>query len=101
MTPRQKQVLNALRDLTVDGVPPSMRQIAQHVGLKSPSTVHKVIETLEADGLVSRANRWGFKRPNRSTNSIGAFDQRALDQLCHADLIALKATVDARLGVSA
>ena len=38
-----------------NGYPPSVREIAQHVGLKSPSTVHFHLKGLREAGLISQA----------------------------------------------
>lgn len=55
MTPRQQSVLYAIRDLTRDGMAPSIREIAAHVGLSGVSSVHKAITALEAQGRLIRS----------------------------------------------
>ena len=54
MTPRQHSVMQAIRELTVDGVCPSMEQIADRVGLVSKGNVHKIIQDLIALGHLKR-----------------------------------------------
>ncbi len=55
ISPRRRQILNYLTDTTQRrGYPPSMREIAKAVGLKSPSTVLFHLRVLEKAGLVER-----------------------------------------------
>lgn len=54
MTPLQNAVLIALRDLTVDGVPPTIRQLADYTGTKSVSLVHGSVVALEQQGFIRR-----------------------------------------------
>lgn len=53
--PRQKKILEFLLSEIEDrGYPPSVREIADAVGLKSPSTVHAHLEALEKKGYISK-----------------------------------------------
>ena len=54
MTRRQQSVLYAIRDLTCDGMAPTIREIAEHLGLRGVSSVHRSIEQLEAEGRIVR-----------------------------------------------
>lgn len=54
MTPRQKDMLDAIRDLTVDGVSPTYEQLRVHLGIASKSGVNRMIVGLEAQGHVRR-----------------------------------------------
>jgi repressor LexA len=55
LTPSQQRVLRFLRNyVTTVGYPPSIREIADGVHLKSGSTVHYHLKTLEALGFVRR-----------------------------------------------
>lgn len=55
MTPKQAEVLQAIRDLTVDGVPPSYPEIQERVGLSSRSQVHRAVQHLIKHGCVTKA----------------------------------------------
>ncbi len=55
LTTRQAQVLDAVDTLTrAHGYPPTVREVGEHVGLASPSSVLAHLRTLETVGLVSR-----------------------------------------------
>ncbi len=59
LTPRQRRVLEVIRDSVEDsGYPPSMREIGAAVGLTSTSSVAHQLATLQRKGLLRRdANR--------------------------------------------
>lgn len=46
MTPRQRECLRAITDLTDDGVPPTIRAVAERLGLSSTSSAHRMIHAL-------------------------------------------------------
>lgn len=52
MTAAQGRVLDALRLITADGWPASVREIVRATGLASTATVHRHLKVLEAEGLV-------------------------------------------------
>lgn len=55
LTPRQSQVLAVVSRAVQDkGFPPSVREIAQSVGLSSPSSVKHQLDALEAKGYIRR-----------------------------------------------
>ncbi|MDT0200903.1 transcriptional repressor LexA [Nocardioides sp. AE5] len=55
LTPRQRRILNALRDsIETRGYPPSIREIGETVGLTSSSSVAHQLKTLEAKGFLKR-----------------------------------------------
>lgn len=55
LTPREAQLLDALVDHVTDhGFQPSLRELARAVGLRSASTVHHHVASLEAKGYVRR-----------------------------------------------
>jgi len=55
LTPRQRLVLDAIRDAVQSrGYPPSMREIGELVGLTSPSSVAHQLSTLERKGYLRR-----------------------------------------------
>lgn len=91
MTRAQLAVINAIRDLTVDGVSPSMREIGEEIGV-GVSWVHRCVEALEAQGRLRREG------DRRGLIVIGDFDHQRIEQMPHADLLALKAIIDRRLG---
>jgi len=52
---RHKQILQAIAGLTEQrGYPPTVREIGKAVGLRSSSTVHSHLDTLESAGLIVR-----------------------------------------------
>lgn len=69
-TPRHVTVLKAIKTLTKDGVAPTIREIASHLGLKGLSGVHASIRQLEEAGEISRA--YGLQRyQNRGISLAG------------------------------
>lgn len=55
ITDKQKKVLEFIKKEIKDkGYPPSVREICQGVGVKSPSTVHGYLERLEKHGVIRR-----------------------------------------------
>lgn len=55
LTQRQQQILDYIQEcITENQCPPSVREIAQAVGLASPSTVHAHLSVLEQKGYIQR-----------------------------------------------
>jgi repressor LexA len=55
LTSRQQRILEVIRDaVRTRGYPPSVREIGDAVGLKSPSSVHSQLATLERGGYLRR-----------------------------------------------
>jgi repressor LexA len=55
LTSRQQMIMQVIRQAVADrGYPPSVREIGEAVGLKSPSSVHSQMNTLEELGLIRR-----------------------------------------------
>ena len=55
ITEKQKQILEYIREcLLQKGYPPSVREICEAVKLKSTSSVHSHLETLEKNGFIRR-----------------------------------------------
>ncbi len=55
LTERQRTILAMIHDhVSAHGYPPSVREIGDAVGLRSPSSVHAQLETLEAKGYLRR-----------------------------------------------
>ncbi len=55
ITPRQREVFDHLsRFIEAKGQAPTIGEIQKHFGLKSPSTVHHLLSSLEREGLIRR-----------------------------------------------
>ncbi len=54
LTKKQKAVLDFLQERAQDGLPPTVREICTAAGIKSTSTVHAYLKTLEDEGYISR-----------------------------------------------
>ncbi len=78
LTKRQHQVLKFLADnLATYGYPPTVREICTGVGLKSPSTVHSHLASLEQKGYIRRDPSKGraielLHSPNQSNDKASA-----------------------------
>lgn len=74
LTEKQRQIYQFIISFQQDhGYPPSVREIGEHVGLKSPSTVHFHLKGLEEAGIITKAEgktraitvAGGFPAPER------------------------------------
>lgn len=55
ITPKQEEILNYIKNEILErGFPPAVREICQAVGLKSTSSVHSHLESLERNGYIRR-----------------------------------------------
>ena len=55
ITPKQQQILEYIKETILKkGYPPSVREICEAVHLKSTSSVHSHLETLERNGYIHR-----------------------------------------------
>jgi repressor LexA len=55
LSDRQQQILNfIMKEIDTKGYPPAVREIADAVGLSSPSTVHSHLTTLEKKGYIRK-----------------------------------------------
>ena len=55
ITKKQEEILNYIKDEILErGFPPAVREICQTVGLKSTSSVHSHLESLEKNGYIRR-----------------------------------------------
>ena len=55
ITKKQEEILNYIKDEILErGFPPAVREICQAVGLKSTSSVHSHLESLEKNGSIRR-----------------------------------------------
>jgi repressor LexA len=56
LTAKQQQIYEYIVSFTDEhGYPPSVREIGEYVGLKSPSTVHFHLKSLQSAGLITQA----------------------------------------------
>ena len=56
LTAKQQQIYDYIVSFTDEhGYPPSVREIGEYVGLKSPSTVHFHLKGLQSAGLITQA----------------------------------------------
>jgi SOS-response transcriptional repressor LexA len=97
MTPREKQCLDAIADLTIDGVGPTYQEIADRMGLKAKSGAHRLVESLEAQGLISRGPTLWRNHGARKISVVGHFDSATIARMSHSDLLALRSAIDRRL----
>lgn len=55
ITAKQQQILDYIKDeILIKGYPPTVREICERVSLKSTSSVHSHLNTLEANGYIRR-----------------------------------------------
>lgn len=55
LPPRQQEILELIqRTVSEQGYPPSVREIGQHLGLRSPASVHRHLKALEDAGHIRR-----------------------------------------------
>lgn len=80
MTPKQNELYQWLLARIDDPIGPSFSQMAEAVGLRAKSGVVRLIDGLEARGLVTR-------QPNMA-NSVRAVRRGSLDGVPSASLIA-------------
>ena len=52
MTPRQRDCLQAIREMTVDGIPPTYDQLSERLGVYK-SSVHRLVHGLAERGYIS------------------------------------------------
>ena len=72
LSPKQQQILNVIQTaIKQKGYPPSVREIGEAVGLKSPSTVHMHLNNLEQLGAIRRESD-----KNRAIDVVGSSSMR-------------------------
>ncbi|MBR5534780.1 MAG: transcriptional repressor LexA [Ruminiclostridium sp.] len=77
LTPKQQKIFDFIRDFSRDyGYPPTVREIGEHLGLKSPSTVKFHLDNLRAAGLI----QWDGGK-TRSITLLEKEDQPKEDQV--------------------
>lgn len=81
ITYRQRETLDAIKRLTVDGVPPTYQALADELGLVSKGSVHRLVGQLTERGFIERGRHY------QSISVVGAeFSPAALDKLDDRDL---------------
>ncbi|MEZ4755185.1 MAG: hypothetical protein R3A13_12950 [Bdellovibrionota bacterium] len=72
LAPVQRTTLEFLRNYITDkGYAPTLKVIAKHIGVKSPSTAHFHLERLEAKGFIKRGSDGFIELINASTPELG------------------------------
>lgn len=56
LTPKQKKVLEFIRERIQQDIPPTIREIARHMGVSSTGTVRDYLKALEKKGFLRREN---------------------------------------------
>ncbi len=70
LTPKQEAVYNFLVKKMQNGIPPTVREICAATGIKSTSTVHAILNTLEEQGYILRDAK--YSRAIRLENNFDA-----------------------------
>ena len=98
LTPRQLSVLNFIIEYqSLHAIAPTVREIAAHLGLRSPGGIHRVLNILRERGYIesegSKKRTWRFcgKLPGRGIPLIGDIAAGApMEAIAHArDTIAI------------
>ena len=77
LSPKQQQIYEFIIAFQAEhGYPPSVREIGEKVGLKSPSTVHFHLKGLEGAGLITKA-----EGKTRAITVVGSPVQPVLEEL--------------------
>lgn len=90
LTPRQRDMLQAIRDLSKDGIPPTYEDLRVHLGLASKNMVWRLIDSLEKRGHLRKRAACA-----RSIELVG--EDTWLDTLPRSELWRLHAAIWARL----
>lgn len=92
MSPKQQQIYDFIVSFQAEhGYPPSVREIGEEVHLKSPSTVHFHLKSLEEKGLITKAEG----KTRAITVSGGAGRPVAEEQDPHANQVPVVGSVAA------
>lgn len=92
ITPAMRECLDAILDMTVDGVPPTYLMLQDRLGIASKSGVHRMIRSLEERGLVNRL-------PGKA-RSLAVIERRGSNDLgseSTAELVRMRDRIDAIL----
>ena len=94
MTPRESECLQAIKDLTVDGVSPNYDVLAARLGVASKSGVSRMIESLVAQGYLRK--RFAKRNSLTVVDHPVIFDQD-LNRMTVSDLTSLSLRIQAAL----
>lgn len=73
LAPVQRTTLEFLRNFMADkGFAPTLKEIARHIGVKSPSTAHFHLERLEQKGFIRRGNDGALELLEQDTPELSA-----------------------------
>jgi repressor LexA len=73
LAPVQRQTLEFLRNFIADrGYAPTLRDIANHIGVKSASTAHFHLERLEQKGFIQRGSDGSVELVNRDSLELSS-----------------------------
>lgn len=81
MTKAEKSVLDAIKALTKDGVPPSYREIMLHTGKKSLSGVHRCVHSLIRHGHLAGSYPSGGYVGARKLKLADPYEGKTKDEL--------------------
>lgn len=92
MTPSQARVLRSIKTLTtIDGVPPSFRQLSDNLRMNL-SSVHRIVGCLERDGKRFRVDGpRGIRLPESHSRDPGLVADAIIERMDQARAIAGKA----------
>ena len=88
MTPKQRELLDAIRTLTEDGVAPSYEELRLFCGLSSKGEVHRMVTALQNAGWLTGCGR---------ARGLMATTPAPLEKMSREALLALRAQIDRRL----
>ncbi|MEG1849853.1 MAG: transcriptional repressor LexA, partial [Oscillospiraceae bacterium] len=67
LTDKERALLSYIRDRLMDQVPPTVREICRDLGIKSTSSAHRYLKSLEAKGYITMGDN-----ENRVIRLVGA-----------------------------
>jgi len=66
LTDKEREILAYIRDRLADSVPPTVREICRDLGIKSTSSAHRYLKSLEAKNYIAMGDR-----ENRTIRLVG------------------------------
>ena len=66
LTDKERDILAYIKDRLADSVPPTVREICRDLGIKSTSSAHRYLKSLEAKGYITMGDR-----ENRTIRLVG------------------------------
>ena len=79
LTKSQQKVFDFLREQMPSGIPPTVREICNATGLRSTSTVHAHLKTLEKLGYITREALLALAEPMEKTE-YGQYLRRVAEE---------------------